>query len=105
MEQSEFENALKDYIIKVVDKDNPEIVTFQLVRQPKKTTHVIKHGEVNEVKPKVVTKKQYHSKEIVTPLGTFPSGKEAATAHNVSVALVSYRVRSEDIKYKDWKYA
>ena len=75
-----FDEAVKDYLVKRVDKTNPHLVSYEIAYQ----THI---RVIN--KNRRLPKRQINSRQVLTPLGVFDSLALAAQAHNVTKQTMS----------------
>ena len=104
----DFEEAIKPFYTKVVDKDNNKVVTYvsnadmtskrtNLLMKPndsrKKKAKSIPPGVLPPNCSKVSNNKCGDIKKVMTPKGVFPSISEAAKAYETSTAYVFFHLR------------
>jgi hypothetical protein len=99
MKQEVFEELIKDYVEKVVDKENPAIVNYKVTLRLRRTPVKVQPAE-----------KLYHAatnnypnagKKVQTPNGVYNSIKEAANKYDITYEAARQRC----LKQKEgWKF-
>lgn len=100
MDQKLFEQAIEPYVIKIVDKNNPAIVEYELKRSFRIST--LEKGE-NEFKPRPHVSRKPTNKVYVTPQGNFDTAHDAAAHYQVSVGQIyNWIVKSRKLNNKEY---
>lgn len=111
MEQKEFEEAISNFTIKIVDENNGT-VAYEIRRKPKTATIDVRTYDINSaplnvslknpkqpvkpfVEPKVGPRKGRKARGCFTPDGTFDSIVEAAQFYNIDKGLMCCRVTAK----------
>jgi hypothetical protein len=106
MEQELFEAAIKDYVVKNIDSDNDQLVTYRLKRSPKCIIYRIGGDRVSkgslENKPMQIKPAKLAGippTPILTPQGRFVSVAEGAQALGITRAMLYRRLRERQEGY------
>lgn len=106
MDQTTFENLILPYTVKIVDKDNPALVKFNLKRNFRYTTVNAKTGKSRAPNKNIGTNKSFKPiKPVITPNGKFNSVREASVHYRVSEATVySWIAKCKKLGTKEFYY-
>lgn len=98
MDQTKFDEAIRDYVVKQVDKDNDAIVQYKLLRRPRTTLIPVGAEQVRSFKTRP-------TKAIITPYGRFESVLEASAKLGFSPQLIYGRIaKSKLLNNKEYYY-
>jgi len=95
-----FEEAILPYVEKKVDKDNPNIVTYNFKKIRRTYTYNVQNVSDNIRNGTLVGKRHL---SMHTPLGYFATVAEAAKAHNVTVPTVMKYTKTKPLEF--WYHA